>query len=79
MEWPSNEQCYAAMKELAEYYMEGEQLAYWKALIGNGEKEGKFPPGKGFLHDIDQVIRVSPKPSMPGRSELYQLICTVCI
>ncbi|WP_444944820.1 hypothetical protein ACJJIK_09110 [Microbulbifer sp. ZKSA006] len=79
MEWPTNEQCYAAMKELAEYYMEGGQLEYWEMSIKQGELEGHFPPGKGFLHDLDQAIRVSSKPAMKDKSELYQLICTVCI
>lgn len=79
MEWPTTEQCYSAMRELAEYYMEGEQLEYWRALIRDREAEGLFPPGKGFLVDLDYAIDASMKPPMEGIADLYQLICTVCI
>lgn len=79
MDWPSNEDCYRAMKEFATYYMEGEQLTKWLSIIEDGLKTGRFPSGKGFLHEIDKVIKASPKPSMAKRAELYQLICTVCI
>jgi len=79
MEWPTSEDCYTAMSALVEYYMEGEQQGYWRSLISNGIESGRFPPGKGFLFDLDQVIGASGKPPMPNQAELYQLICTVCI
>jgi hypothetical protein len=79
LDWPTNEACYHAMKAFATHYMEGEQLDSWLSLIEEGLKTGRFPPGKGFLHEIDQVIKSSSKPSMPNKKELYQLICTVCI
>lgn len=79
LEWPTNEDCYCAMKEFAKYYMDGEQLDNWLGIIEDGLKTGRFPPGKGFLHEIDQVIRTSSKASMPNKDEKYQLICTVCI
>ena len=78
-DWPTNEDCYHAMKAFATYYMEGEQLDTWLRLIEEGLEIGRFPPGKGFLYEIDQVIKSSSKPSMTNRKELYQLICTVCI
>ncbi|WP_076413918.1 hypothetical protein [Shewanella sp. UCD-KL12] len=79
MDWPSNEDCYPAMKDFAIYYMEGEQQTKWLSIIEDGLNIGKFSSGKGFLHEIDRVIKASSKPSMPNRAELYQLICTVCI
>lgn len=79
MNWPSDKDCYHAMEKFAIYYMEGEQQENWLRIIADGLKTGRFPPGKGFLHEIDKVIKSSQKSSMPERSELYQLICTVCI
>lgn len=79
MYFPSNEDCYHAMKKLTTYCMEGEQQEKWLRIISDGLKTGEFPPGKGFLHEIDKVIKSSQKLSMPERAELYQLICTVCI
>lgn len=79
LEWPTNEDCYYAMKEFALYYMSGEQLDTWLGIIEDGLATGRFPPGKGFLHDIDQIIRLSSKPSMQNHAEKYELICTVCI
>lgn len=79
LDWPTNEDCYQAMKAFAMYYMEGEQLDNWLSVIEDGLNTGRFPPGKGFLHEIDQVIKSSSKPSMSNREDLYQLICTVCI
>ncbi|MCK7597704.1 hypothetical protein M0G74_10530 [Microbulbifer sp. CAU 1566] len=79
MEWPSNEECLEAMTKITEYYMTGEQKVFWQELIKECEDTGRFPPGKGFLHDINKVTKASDKPDMPDFSELYQLICTVCI
>lgn len=79
LEWPTNEDGFYAMKELAMYYMSSAQLDNWLGIIEDGLATGRFPPGKGFLHEIDQAIRTSSKPSMPNRAEKYQLICTVCI
>ncbi len=78
-DWPTYEDCYHAMKAFVVHYVEGEQLNSWLSAIEEGLKTGRFPPGKGFLHEIDQVIKLSSKPSIPNRKELYQLICTVCI
>lgn len=77
--WPSTEDCYAAMSTFVEYYMEGEQKSHWQKIIQEGLEKGVFPPGKGFLHEIDQVMKNSNKSTMPERKELYQLICEVCI
>lgn len=79
MDWPTGEDCHEAMTKLAEYYFQGEQLDFWRNKINEDRIEGRFPSGKGFLYDIDQAIRVSYKPPMPERSDLYQLICAVCI
>ena len=79
MDWPSNEDCYHAMKAFVTYYMEGEQHNKWLSVIEDGLKTGRFPPGKGFLHEIDKVMKDSAKPAMPRKAELYRLICTVCI
>ncbi len=79
MPWPSTEDCYKAMSRFVEHYMEGEQQLYWRCLIADGLHSDRFPPGKGFLFDLDQVIAVSEKPPLPDQAALYQLICTVCI
>ena len=79
LDWPTNEDCYQAIKEFAMYYMEGEHLDNWLSVIEDGLNTGRFPPGKGFLYEIDQVIKSSSKPSMSNGEDLYQLICTVCI
>lgn len=79
MEWPTTQECYDAMAKFSEYYMEGEQKLYWMNLIEEGTATDLFPPGKGFLHELDEVVKTSSKPSMPNRAELYELICCVCI
>ena len=79
MDWPTNQECYEAMSKFVEYYMVDKQKIYWQKLIDAGLKSGDVPPGKGFLHEIDLVIKSSSKPSMPQRDQLCRLICTVCI
>lgn len=79
MQWPNSQDCYTAMSRFVEYYMAGEQLTYWRNIIAEGLESDRFPPGKGFLFELDQVIKASAKPAMPEQTQLYQLICTVCI
>ena len=79
MKWPSNEDCYSAMSQFVEYYMEGEQKLEWEGLIEEGMRTDRTPPGKGFLYELDKKIKTSGKESMSQHSELYQLTCTVCI
>ncbi|WP_299585793.1 hypothetical protein [uncultured Microbulbifer sp.] len=79
MDWPSDVDCYQAMAKFASYYMQAEQQEKWLSIIADGLETGAFPPGKGFLYEIDKAIKSSPKSSMPNREDLYQLICTVCI
>jgi hypothetical protein len=79
MDWPTNEDCYHAMEQLASYYMNDEQKIKWLSIIDDGLKTGIFPPGKGFLYELDQVIKSCDKPRILQHSDLYQLICTVCI
>ncbi|MFC3152906.1 hypothetical protein ACFOEK_17840 [Litoribrevibacter euphylliae] len=79
MDWPTVEDCHDAMTKFVEYYMEGEQKGYWQSLIKECQEEGRFPAGKAFLHEIDQVIRNSSKSRMPKTKELYEVICVVCI
>ena len=79
MNFPSNEDCYHAMSQFSYYYMAGEQQAEWLNIITEGLKSGRCAPGKAFLYELDKVINISEKPSMPRRIALYELICTVSI
>ena len=79
MEYPSNKDCYAAMSAFSEYYMEGEQLEEWRTIIEEGLNTDHFPPGKGFLHEIGEVIKHSSKPEIEDRQKLHKIICIVCI
>ncbi len=79
MDFPTNEQCYDAMYQFASYYMEGDVKEKWLDIIADGLKTGRSAPGKGFLYDLDKAIKVSGKPNMPKRKELYQLICEASI
>lgn len=79
MEWPSIKDCYAAMSAFSEYYMEGEQLEEWRSIIETGLNEERFPPGKGFLFEIEKVMKTSSKPEIQDRKNLHEIICMVCI
>lgn len=67
------------MALFVDYYMEGIQKDKWHSLIREYISTNQFPPGKGFLYEIDQVIKTSTKASMENRVELYQRITDFCI
>jgi len=79
MEFPSQQDCYAAISTLSEYYMEGEQLEKWRLIIETGLNEERFPPGKGFLYEIEKVMKASSKPEIQDKQKLHEVICMVCI
>ena len=75
----TKQDCYDAMILFVDYYMVGDEKDRWNALIREFIAENRFPPGKGFLNEIDQAIKISTKPSMKNRAELYEKICGFCI
>ncbi|WP_417761557.1 hypothetical protein [Shewanella sp.] len=77
-EWPTNEECYAAMAALAQDYFTGAQLAKWQQHIDDGLVRGQMPAGKGFLHELDGAVKVG-SPMTPQQKQWFDTICAVCI
>ncbi|GAB6263073.1 hypothetical protein [Photobacterium sp. R1] len=77
-EW-TNQDCYNAMQDFVNFYMNGDKKEFWNNLLLDYKLQGKFPPGKGFLRDLDEAIQESRSPEMPKRLQLYERICAYCI
>ena len=79
LEYWTKRDCLDAMQLFVDYYMKGDDKERWTVLIEKCVAEDRFPPGKGFLYDIDKAIKTSWKPNMKNRSQLYMKICEFCI
>ena len=78
-DYPTLAECLQAMRLFTNYYLQGLSHRYWLTIIRECEYNGRFPPGKGFLHELDRAIARSDRPAMPDQTRLYRLICGFCI